>query len=172
MTRQRMVLLILLGVLLVLVGLWRYRAMENARSAADAAAADLEATRRIVKKIEAFRDRPSEAVEGEQLATETITLIEKAVTSSGIDSKNLVRISPGSPTRVGDTPYKEKPTQVFLRNVPLRQLVALTHSLLQGGQKLHTKSMRIIPPRPDDTGEDWNAELTLTYLIYEPQRSK
>ena len=172
MSRRRAIQTAAIAAMLVMAGLWRYQAMLAAQGGAESAQGDLEAARRIVAKIQAFRDRPSEASESEHLATETITLVEKAVKAAGIDIKNLVRISPGSPTRVGDSAYKEKPTQVFVRSVPLRQLVALTHSLMQGPQKLRAKAIRLVPPLPDDPGDDWNAELTLTYLIYEPQRNK
>ena len=82
----------------------------------------------------------------------------------------ILRITPGSPQRIEDTAYKEKPTRVLLKDITLQQLVRLLHAVASGDRRLHPKSLRIAAPRRDNTGPLWTAEIELTYLIYAPLR--
>jgi hypothetical protein len=72
---------------------------------------------------------------------------------------------------VGDTPYLQKPTTLELQGVSLTQLASfLYHLTSEPG--LVVRDLRIRSPRRDDVGSQWNAEATLTYLIYSPQRAE
>ena len=168
MTRRTGILLAIMAGLLCLTALWSYRHAGAQRTAATAAYADLGACRRMGGRIEAARARPALAAERERLASETTSLIEQSARSAGIRAAKLVRIPPPPARRVGRRGYKEKPTQVFLKGVTLRRLVAMLHELTCTEVGLRAKSLRITAPRPEDTGDLWNAEVGLTYLIYDP----
>ena len=168
MNRRKATLMIVTGVLLAVVLSWCYGNMAQAHVAAQRAASDLVECRKMVAAIENRSRQPAKASEHEQLATETTGLIETAARDAGIELGSLVRISPESPRRLGDTVYKEKPTQVFLKNITLKQLVGLVHHLLASKSNLEVKALRLAAPRPDDTTDNWTAELVLTYLIYDP----
>ena len=172
MTRRTTVLFTLLAALLAGLAVWNCRFMTEKRRARSVALADLQRCRQIVWKIAALRRRPSMACDEERLSAETIGLTEQAAKSAGIRTDKLTRITPAPPRRLGDTVYKEKPTQVLLKNVTLEQLVGMLYSLAGGEKGLHPKSLRLTAPRADDCGETWNAELVLTYLIYDPPSSK
>ena len=166
---------ILFGMLVALMGItamWSYDGMSAARAAAAEANKDLIACRRMTAGIEACQKRPVQAAEHVQMATETTGLIEKSAKDASIDLRNLIRITPEPPRRVGDTVYKEKATFVHLKNTTLKQLVALVHNLITAQQKLQVKTIRIAAPQPDDTGSWWTVELALTYLIYEPPKAQ
>jgi hypothetical protein len=56
----------------------------------------------------------------------------------------------------------------MLKNVTLEQLVKMAHTLSAETDSLLPKALRLTAPRNADTGPFWNAELVLTYLIYDP----
>ena len=79
-----------------------------------------------------------------------------------------MRIWPEPARRVGDTAYKQKPTQVILHKLTLQQLIRFLHTLTGPDTGLHVASLRLTTPRGHDTTNIWNAETTITYLIYAP----
>ncbi|HOF17630.1 MAG TPA: hypothetical protein PK082_01880 [Phycisphaerae bacterium] len=151
---------------------WSYSRYCRLRAAAAAGQADLRDCAQMASRIEKLSRRPTLASDHEKLATETTRLIEEAAKSAGISGDRLIRISPESPARLGETPYKEKPTGVLLKNVTLKQIVEFVHALLSGEHGLNAKSIRIAAPREQDTGEEWTAEIVLTYLVYDPAKPK
>ncbi len=172
MRRRSVIFFVVLAALLVGLVVWSHRFMAAQRSAAFAAREDARRCRQIATKIETLRRRPAMAADQERLSAETTGLTEQAARAAGITADKLARITPAPPRRLGETVYKEKPTQVLLKNVTLKQLVGMIHSLAGGQRGLHLKSIRLTAPRADDCGETWNAELVLTYLIYDPPSSR
>ena len=170
MTRRMVVLRVVLACLLGVTALWSYRHMARQKRLARAAAADLAECSRIAVAIGRTRRRPAMASDHERLAAETTTLIERSARSAGIAGHRLVRIAPQAPRRLGETVYREKPTRVLLKNIALRQLVVLIHSLMSADRGLNVRAIRVTAPRADDTGDRWNAEFVATYLIYDPPR--
>jgi hypothetical protein len=170
MTRRLTILTAALAALLALTVAWSYAQLTDARAAAEFAKDDLAECTRLAGRIGQLSHRPTLAREHEQLAAQTITLIAEAARDAGIPPAHLIRTSPQAPTRLGDTPYKQKPTRVQLRNITLQQLTAMIHKLTTTGLGLRANSLRLTAPSPDDTGNLWNAELVVSYLIYDPPK--
>jgi len=177
MNARRRILAVCLAAALIAAALQAYGFMADRREAAIKARADMERCGRIAAIIEALRARPAVACEAERLAAETTGLTERAARSAGIAPGSLVRITPAPPRRVGESVYKEKPTQVLLKNVTLRQLVTMVHALGEADAGLQANSIRLTSPGRDDDGLPltrgvkgglWTAEVVLTYLIYDP----
>ncbi len=168
MTRRLAIQLAILAALLGLAAFWSYGLMADSRARAESAATATADCARMVAKIEAAAARPERASDHERLAAETTGIIERAAKAAGITPNRLVRISPHPPQRLGESIYKEKPTQVELKNVSLKQLVVLMHGLIGAGDGLNVRSIRLRAPRHDETSDIWNAELIVTYLIYAP----
>ena len=170
MSRRMIILSILLAILVCVAAVWAYGFMTSERAGALSAGADLRECLKMSAEIERIRRQPALAAEREQIAAETTGAIERAAKAAGIDPKQIIRITPGTPQRVGDTVYKEKPTHVLLKDVTLQQLVMLLHGVATSPQSLQTRSVRIAAPRKEDTGGVWTAEIIVSYLIYEPLR--
>jgi hypothetical protein len=166
-TRKQILFAVLLG-LLILTTAWAYGRMNDQRQAARRAQEDRSECERCAADIAKMAHRPDVASEREKQHTETLRRIEAAAQLAGVTAGNLVRITPEPARRLEDTVYKEKPTQVLLRNVSLKQVVTFAHSLTGGAQALNPKSLRLTSPRPEDTSDRWTAELVLTYLVYDP----
>ena len=170
MNRRQALLVAVLAALLAIVVLWAYDGMAAQRAAARSAAAALASVREMAARITAYAQMPTVASDHERLAAQTTGLIESAARDARIDPSCLDRIMPEPPRRMGDTAYKEKPTHVLLKSVTLRQLTTLIHGVTAGPHGLAARSIRISAPRPEDTGPLWTAEVTLTYLIYDPPK--
>ena len=172
MRQQQKILAGLLAVVLIAMVAWSYTFMADMRSSARAAAYDLNKCRQLAGQIESLSNRPTMASDTELLAGETTGLAEQAAKAAGIPASSLVRINPDPPQRLADSVYKEKPTNVHMKNVTLKQLVTMVYKMTDGPLALHPKSIRLTAPRVEDTGDRWTAELVMTYLIYDPPGSR
>lgn len=164
---------ILLAILLaVLAGsaLWAFMQHGQARARATEAREALGDCQRMLMQIKSASGRPAMAAEREHDPAETTALIEQAAKSAKIAPSSLVNISPQQPQRVADSHYKEKSTGVQLENVSLQQIVCMLHALSTIDKPLVPKSIRIFAPRDPSNSSHWNADITVTYLIYDPLR--
>jgi hypothetical protein len=167
MSRQNkltIAILVLLGVSAV----WGYRHMARQRSSAEAAAEGLRECRRLAANIKAARQRPAIAADAEAIGGEIQAAIEQSAASAGIAADKLSRITPEPAGRLADTVYKEKPTHVRLTDVTLKQLTGFLHTLATRHTGLTARSIDIRAPKREDTGPLWIADVTVTYLIYDP----
>jgi len=168
MRRRTTILLTVLAGLLCLAMLWCQNRQSRQKQRALAAMEGLAECRRIAARIRQARRRPALAAERELLGSQITSLIENAARSAGITPDRLVSITPQRADRVGESVYKEKPTLVSLKGVTLKQLVTMVHKLVSSADGLYAERLWLAAPRPQDTGNLWDAELTLTYLIYDP----
>jgi hypothetical protein len=174
MTRRHVQLFCILAALLAGSALWTYQVMAGARDMAVQNQSELADCYKMAAQIDGYNHskQPALAADGELKSSETTALIEQSAKSAGIPQANLAQIFPESPQRLGDSAYKEKPTQVRLENVSLQQLTAMLYALAGNQKPLQAKSIRLAAPRQQETGNLWTAELSLTYLIYDPIKTK
>ena len=166
--RMRVYLVVVIG-LLAAFAVMSLRHLASARATARAAGRDLADCRRFERQIERLRAQPAMAADRERRSAELSAPIEQAARAAGVPPDRLLRISPEPAQRLGETAYKEKPTRVFLKNVRLRELVAMVHALGAPETGLDLKSLRLTAPSRDATEGTWSAELVLVYLVYEPR---
>jgi hypothetical protein len=180
MKRRTLILLAALAVTLLATVAWSFQYMSDRRDAADAAERDLADGLRMMGQIEQASRLPAMAADRERLANETTSLIEAAAKSAGMATGGapggtavgtLRRISHEPPRQVGQTAYKEKPAQVQLQMVTLKELVTFALAVSGPQAGLNIDSLRLGVPREAEAGDRWSAELVLTYLIYDaPQK--
>ncbi len=168
MRRRMTILLGLLAALLAVTAVWCCGRMAARRRAATQARDDLAACRQMADLITDLGRRQAVAEERERQSSEVAGPIEQAAREAGVAAGQIVRINPAPPRRIEGTAYKEKPTQVFLKRVPLKAIVATLHTLSQADQPLHPSAIRLTAPNREDTGSQWDAEVVLTYLVYDP----
>lgn len=169
MTRRMLIMLAVLGAMLVLTAGWTYQYMMAGRSSAVAASDELADGLSMMAQIDQISRQPRLAADREKLSTETTSLIEAAAEAAGIDKgASLRRFSYPAPRRLGNSAYKEMSTQVQLQSVSMKQLVDLASAPSLQEAVLNVESIRISAPRESDDADNWNAELVLTYLVYDP----
>jgi hypothetical protein len=169
--RRRLATSVILGALLLAVA-WSWVTLSASRQTAMDAASDLSACREAASRIDQLRRRPAVAGSREVQATELSRRIEESARAAGMPEGGLDQIEPEPLRRVGDTPYRQTPTRVRLRQVTLQQLFTFLHALAAEGPSgpgLRLQALRLSAPRGEEAGDQWTAEATLTYLVYDPK---
>ncbi len=160
----------------LLVGLlvtgWSYVELAGAAARATSNLRELKGCQRLAARISGLRERPEVAERRELEASELTARIEEAAARAGIGTEQLLRIEPGPARRLGESAYREKPTRVELGRLKLEALVRFLHDLVAQGSSLMVTDLRIEAPHGDEEGEDWTAEATLSYLVYDPKVAK
>jgi hypothetical protein len=168
--KRQMVLMGLMLAMLAVAAVWAVDAMASSRRAAEADAADLAVCRDLAAELAALRKQPavasSEAIDVQQLGDR----IQAASQQAGLASQ-LEGVFPQSPRRMGDSPYVQKPTSLSLRGVTLGQLATFVFQLTSDGA-LNVRDLRLRSRTGDPDDSLWDAEATLTYLIYQPTTSR
>lgn len=141
------------------------------RRAACAAKADLDDSRTYVAAIKRLSQLPSLAGSQSKAPNEIQVAVEKQAKAAGIPLDSLADISPQQPQRLGDSPLKEQPTAIRLENVSMKQVVSFVYSLASQGDGLIPKSIRLRPPRRDESSDLWIAEIVMVYLLHESPKA-
>lgn len=162
---------ILAGVLAaVLAGVlaWACDRCAWCRRQAQDAAEDVRRCREMAGRIADLRTRPNLAGAEELQLAELARQVEQAARAARLAPDAVVRIWPEQARRAGDTVYKEKATQIVLRDVSAEQAARFLHALSAGVPGLWTSSLRLSAPRGRETGDTWTVEAVVSYLIYAP----
>jgi hypothetical protein len=165
---------ILVGVMLVLLAAaaaWNASWMLAQRDAAQHASDDLAACRELTATILSQRDKPAVAAAEAMGVQELGKRIEAAFGMAQIASSSLGGVDPQTAHRVGDSPYLRKPTSLSLRGVSPRQVATFLFCLTDESG-LSVRDLRLSTPHGGGAGGAWDAEATLTYLIYSPAKTR
>ena len=170
MSRERRTFTLAMLMLAGLAGAaaWASSRFSESRENAQAAAEDLNACRHLASALETLRRRPNFAGAEEMQLAVLAQQIEAAGRNASLPSGSITRIWPEPARRVGETVYKEKPTQIAVKNVSMRQLVTFLYNLSAGSNGLSVNSLRLTAPRGQDNQDVWSVEATVNYLIYSP----
>ncbi|MBN1942926.1 MAG: hypothetical protein JW849_06490 [Phycisphaerae bacterium] len=169
MDRKKMLPISFLALLCIAV-VGSYVFMDNHHIRALNAREDVYRCEQIFAQLHNLQQKPKLASDHEKLSSETTSLIERAAINGQIAPSSIERISPQPAKRIYDTPYKDKSINVTLLGITLRQLVQMAKSLSASKNDLIMKSIQLSPPNDKDTGDKWNVELVLSYLIYDVEQ--
>lgn len=154
---------------LVAMGWRAYTLTERVR----VAEATLLESKRLASRIVAQRDAPETATAARQSEEELSQRVESWSRGAGIDARQLVRIDPLSPRRVGDTDYLVEGADIEMAEVTLPQLALLAATVAREDKRLTLSQVRLTTPRTAEAKEaaeeTWRVELALTYLRYSPK---
>lgn len=161
------------GLLVTLCGLaaWSYVRLQVSYQRARAAGESLAVCEQLAKRISQLRTLPSQASLDARSAAELTGLMDNAANELRLPPRSVQNIDPQPVRRLEKSPYKVQATQVALQDVTLRQLVSVLMHVTQGDSELKVTELRLSAPRtedPNDGVETWNAEATLTQLIFSP----
>ncbi len=187
MTRQRWIGALLV-LSLVLTAAHSWAELNRQRDALAHQSARLTDCRRLGDEVRSLRERPPVAGEREMKHTDLAHRIETASKAAGVRPDQVLRIWPEAATRVGESPYKRRPTQVILQALTLKQTLTFLHAVAiregDGHADLHVEAVRLTAPRNDSPApphkgdatsdsqaspEAWNIEVTLCHLYLAPK---
>ena len=128
--------------------------------------------RSLASRIEQLKRGQRHADLKSRSETELSRKIESAAQSAGLQPSHIVRIHPRDPMRIADSDYKDQSTDVELRPVTLKQLIAFLDTIasdtgIQGSFVWLTAPTQ--EPSAVSAVEPWNAQMTLTNLIFAPK---
>lgn len=170
--RQTTLIVVMFAILLMAAG-GLTKDMFAKAEAAHQAAADLSQFRQVAGQIETLRKQDAIAATDEDADQQDQALaqrIDRAATVVGLTGEWRQEIQHKQARRVGDSPYLRKPAVLFTRGLTLAQITALLHELTYDSP-LIVSELRLKTPRGEEAGNRWDADITLTYLIYSPQTS-
>lgn len=170
MNRRNGILFVAVAVTAAIFAVAGYLLMIQKEISAHSSYSDYKRCVAMASDIQRLGQKPALASDREKVPSETTGVIERAAKGAGIPPERLVRIVPEPSQRLGDSAYKEKPTQVLLNNLTLQQIVSFL-SNVAAAEGLNHKFIRISAPQADGSDNSWNVEATVTYLIYDPQKN-
>lgn len=173
--QKQTVLLGALAVLLVAAALWNVRWMLDQRGEARYEAEELAACRKLagrIKKLRQEQQADSDSAEAVKKPGEHIHTALRRVgvgAESGRGTLEGIYRQPARPLQ--DAPYVRKPTSLTLRDVSLLQLGNFLYYVTEDSG-LSASDLRLRSPHGEVSGDVWNAEITLSYLIYSPSEEE
>jgi hypothetical protein len=162
----KLCLLLLAG--LAAADLWIWFELTSARSSAVAATSNRAYCQQLATRIRGLREAPAVAQSQAIAASELVRRIERAMASAELAPDRLGSVLPEAPKRVEDSPYVERPTNLQIRSVSLRQLVSFLHAVTSDSG-LRITSIRLAEPREETAVDAWNADVTVSYWVYSPK---
>lgn len=154
---------------------WSASTWSAARRDAVESARDLRECQRLRDQIVAARAAPSVASERELRPADVSRALNDALRKADIEPDQLVRVAPASPKRsTANSAYEERPTQLQLRDLTLKQIVRFIDELAgeprsDGSASLGTRSIRLSAADASAKDGDWSADVLIGYWIYAPR---
>jgi len=154
----------------LLLGLWVWieARVHASRSHTYAAAVrQVEEMHADVMALESLRTAPQLVAERERPNDELLAEVRDAMARAKVSPDTWVGNDPNQPVRLPRTPYKRLSTRLSFANINLQDLVSVSFFLVEKNPSLSVSSIRLSAPETDKT-KTWNAELTISYLIFSP----
>jgi hypothetical protein len=165
--------LLAVGLLMAFGGLaaWSCLRLQAGYQRAQSARENLSVCEQLAGRIERLRTLPSQASLDARSDAELTGLMDTAANQLRLPPRSIQNIDPQPIRRLEKSPYKVQATQVTLQNVTLLQLVSILMNVTRGDSELKVTELRLNAPHgadPNDNVETWDAEATLTQLIFSP----
>lgn len=154
--------------ILAALGCWlESRAVRSHKSSHASLVGEIEQMAKDAAQIKALRAAPRLATERVRPNDELLQEVRDAIKASGMASEKWIASDPVPAVRMPQTPYKLLSIRLTFAGVTLRRLVAFAHHLNRTNPAIGISHLRLSSPH-DSNDEIWDAELTLSYLIYSP----
>lgn len=163
--------IILVGAMLLLLAItaaWAGRWQADQKRQAERAASDLAEATRIAAQLEQLRAEPTVVASKDLEIKELGQIIESAAKKVLLADGAISNVYPRGPRPVGDTPYIERATDIKVQQVTLAQLSGFLYYLSHDAG-LNVRDLRLNVPRRQARPDQWDADVTLTYMLYAPQ---
>ena len=125
----------------------------------------------LIEDIHHLRNRPGFAALTVDAPRTITTRAEQAGQRANLSASSLVRIEPQPAARLGDSPYRLRPTRLELRQVTLEQVIRFAHAMVDDSQGTTLRDLRLTNSSSEPSAaraDDWKVEVVLTQLIFAP----
>jgi hypothetical protein len=124
-----------------------------------------------VARIELLRHAPHLAVERQRPNDELLAKVQEAIGDADLPTESWVGNDPQPPVRIPRSPYKRLSVRLVFEEITLRHLVQFAYHLTEADATLSIPHFRLSAPRAQ-SGETWNVDMTVSYLIYAPYNDR
>lgn len=173
---RRLIYLSVLTLLVLAAALWQLQTwVDGARQEAIEAGQSAAATQKLIKQIKDLSHTPTVAEQRQVEQPQLVGRIEAAAREVPLPDRAVYRIDPEGSRRLADSDYEEHPVLVQIDSVTLEQLVRFLHKLSTDTTQtpqLHVRHIELDAPRGQDTGHTWQADVTLSYLVFNPRTTR
>lgn len=152
-------------VILALAALWTARWAETRRDEAMRSARSLAVCEQLLADIESLRAEPKTAAQQSISDHRLGRRIEVALQKANLDEDAWEGTYPQGPQSLPNSPYVRRPTVLELGGVSLLQLGNFLYHVTEDSQ-FRADELRLRTPRRSASRNQWDAEITLTYLVY------
>lgn len=169
--RQQTLMVAIILAMMCLVAGWSTMRMLDQRKDAEGAAEGLQVCQQLADQITKQQGQEELVSSNDDSASQEQMLaqrINEAATEAGLSGPWQQGIEHKREVRIDDTPYMRKPAVLITRGLTLYQLSRLLHNLTHDSPYT-AEQLQIRTPPGEEAGNRWDADITLTYLIYAPQ---
>lgn len=124
---------------------------------------------KLIDQIAKLKAAPRLAALEADSSTGLSERIESSRSAVGIPQASLVRIEHQPAVRLGRSQYRVTPTRIELTNITLNELVRMADALADESNGLTVRDLEFSRGnRQQSPVERWDAEFTLTQLVFSP----
>lgn len=161
--------ILLVALSVILLG-WSFTEYRSAKRSYEQAEEDLQESQQLGSRIAQWITKPTMASLSTQTSLEHTRQITESMRQAKIPTDSILSISPMDATRVGQSDYQQRQTQVVLKGISL-SVLAMLQTALDHRSGLYLEDLVLTPssqPIAGNGSESWDVRLTLTQLIYSP----
>ncbi len=160
-------LLATLGMALLISAFWSVQWMNAQYAAARAASEDLILSQALAAAITDMRSQTAVISGRASESNDMGSRVDSAAGAAGIPASVIEGIYPQPAQRVGSLPFADQATSIALRKVELRPLATFLRQLANHPGAT-VRQIRLRAPNGDAPTLQWDADITLSTLIYAP----
>lgn len=163
---------ILVGVAIILLGIYAATSITDTWSAADRLELDRQDLAELKQKlgeIEQVSDAPRIAALEIESPDEIVNRINAALDKAGVPSKLLANQTPLQAQRIGQSDFKLRRVDITLNAATTQQIVAFCDALKDESTGSVVRDLQLSEPRRRGQVETWNSQMTLTQVIFSPK---
>lgn len=165
--------MVLVAVMLVMMAggvWWAWGWMDQQKASARTAATDLVTCRQYAEAIKALQAEPTVQAADAMGDQELGNRIAAAAAKVGFGPQTVGSVNHLADRRIPNSPFIQKPSFLRIYSVSLGQLASFLYYLTEDST-LNVRDLRIQTPSGNAEQTTWDAEVTVTYLAYEPQEA-
>ncbi|MFK7819924.1 MAG: hypothetical protein AB8G99_14475 [Planctomycetaceae bacterium] len=167
--RSQQLLIGSVGVFLLLIAMWSYGQMSNAKAGATTANEDLAECRALVESIEKLNDQPKLVALESSSQNSVSAQVEETVGAVGLPAEVLRFVEMQKPERIGKSAYVNQATRIEIERTSLRQILQLARNLEAGNAGYRVRDLYLTVNDDARPGRElWDAEAVLTQTVFSP----
>ena len=150
--------------------LWSGLSLQASYKRSNAAQTNLQSCERLAAEILQKRKAPQQATDKERSEAALFELMQESLHNASLPTTALKRVDSRAPKRLTGSDYLQHQIEAELQAITMQQLIEFLLYLNEHAPEFEVSDLHLSVARKRsktaETSELWEAEVTLTYLIY------